>query len=73
MWCSNSWAFHRHRQAWTLWYRERSGTKHRVHVRPRVVPNEFSAIRVTPNVYTTLEEIDVFSRAVMHAATKGIA
>ena len=47
--------------------------KHRVHVRPRVVPNEFSAIRVTPNVYTTLEEVDVFARAITHAATKGIA
>ena len=47
--------------------------KHRVHVRPRVVAGEFSAIRVTPNVYTTLEEVDVFSRAIAVAATKGIA
>ncbi|MGQ0647157.1 MAG: aminotransferase class V-fold PLP-dependent enzyme [Gemmatimonadaceae bacterium] len=48
-------------------------TKHRVHVRPRIVPNEFSAIRITPNVYTTLEEVDVFSRAIRQAATRGIA
>lgn len=47
--------------------------RHRVHVRPREVPNEFSAIRVTPNVYTTLEEVDVFARAIVHAATRGIA
>jgi selenocysteine lyase/cysteine desulfurase len=46
--------------------------RHRVHVRPRVVPDEFSAIRITPNVYTTLEEVDVFARAMAIAATKGI-
>jgi selenocysteine lyase/cysteine desulfurase len=43
---------------------------HRIHVRPRVVPNEFSAIRITPNVYTTLEEIDAFIRGV-EAAVRG--
>lgn len=46
--------------------------RHRVHVRPREVPNEFSAIRVTPNVYTTLEEVDTFVRGVRQAATKGL-
>jgi isopenicillin-N epimerase len=46
--------------------------RHRVHVRPREVPNEFSCIRVTPNVYTTLEEVDTFIRAVQHAATRGL-
>lgn len=45
---------------------------HRVHVRPREVANEFSCIRVTPNVYTTLEEVDTFTRGVQHAATRGL-
>jgi selenocysteine lyase/cysteine desulfurase len=46
--------------------------RHRVHVRPRVVPDEFSAIRVTPNVYTTLAEVDRFARAITQAATQGV-
>jgi len=47
-------------------------TRHRIHVRARVVPNEFSAIRVTPNVYTTLAEVDAFARAIEQVATKGL-
>ncbi len=46
--------------------------RYRVHVRPREVPNEFSAIRVTPNVYTTLQEVDVLVRGITHAATRGL-
>jgi hypothetical protein len=38
--------------------------KHFIHVRPRFVPDEFQCIRVTPNVFTTLGEIDAFSRAI---------
>lgn len=34
---------------------------------------EFSGIRVTPNVYTTLDEIDRFSELVLRAIHKGIA
>jgi selenocysteine lyase/cysteine desulfurase len=45
---------------------------HRIHVRPRVLVGQYSAIRVTPNVYTTLAEVDVFARAIREAATKGI-
>jgi selenocysteine lyase/cysteine desulfurase len=41
--------------------------KHYIHVRPRFVPDEFSCIRVTPNVFTTLGEIDAFSRAIERA------
>ncbi len=39
--------------------------KHSIHVRPRWVTGEFAfnCIRVTPNVYTTLEEIDLFCGA----------
>jgi selenocysteine lyase/cysteine desulfurase len=47
--------------------------RHRVHVRPREVAGEFSCIRVTPNVYTTLEEIDTLVRGVRQAATNGLA
>ena len=47
-------------------------TKHRIHVRARIVPNEFSCIRVTPNVYTTVAEIDAFARAIELLATKGL-
>lgn len=47
-------------------------TKHRIHVRARIVPNEFSCIRVTPNVYTTVAEVDAFARAIEHVATKGL-
>lgn len=46
--------------------------KHRIHVRPRFVPDEWEGIRVTPNVYTTLEEVDSFARAVRDIATRGI-
>jgi selenocysteine lyase/cysteine desulfurase len=47
--------------------------KYRIHVRPRWVSNEFSCIRITPNVYTALEEIDAFSEAMETIARKGIA
>lgn len=32
--------------------------KHLIHVRPRFVDNEWEGVRVTPNVFTTLDEID---------------
>jgi isopenicillin-N epimerase len=35
-----------------------------IHVRPRFVPNEFECIRVTPNVFTALDEIDLFVEAI---------
>lgn len=35
-----------------------------IHVRPRFVPGEFECIRVTPNVFTALDEIDLFSDAI---------
>jgi selenocysteine lyase/cysteine desulfurase len=34
---------------------------------------EFSGIRVTPNVYTTLDEIDLFSDRILEAIRTGIA
>ncbi len=36
----------------------------RIHVRPRFVPDEFECIRVTPNIFTTLDEVDLFVEAV---------
>lgn len=46
--------------------------KHRIHVRPRFVPGEWEGIRVTPNVFTTLEEVDRLVAAVRQAAAGGL-
>jgi hypothetical protein len=35
--------------------------------------DEFTGVRVTPNVYTTLDEIDLFSEKVLEAIRHGIA
>jgi selenocysteine lyase/cysteine desulfurase len=42
--------------------------EHRIHVRSRYVPDEFHAIRVTPNIYSTMEELDTFCSAIEKAA-----
>lgn len=47
-------------------------SQHRIVQTPITHP-EFSGIRVTPNVYTTLDEIDRFSELVLRAIHKGIA
>jgi isopenicillin-N epimerase len=46
--------------------------KHRIVVTP-INHKEFSGIRVTPNVYTTLDEVDLFADKVMVAIRSGIA
>lgn len=46
--------------------------KHRIVTTPIVFP-EFSGIRVTPNVYTTREEIDTFVETVTTAIRTGVA
>jgi len=46
--------------------------EHRIHVRPRFVPDEFECIRVTPNVFTSLGEIDRFAAAIGAAIRAGI-
>lgn len=46
--------------------------KYRIHVRPRFVDGEFSCIRITPNVFTTIEEIDTFITAIDDAARHGM-
>ena len=35
-----------------------------IHVRPRFVENEFECIRVAPNIFTKLDEIDLFVEAI---------
>lgn len=47
--------------------------KYRVHVRPRFVEGEFDCIRVSPSVFSTLEEVDLFATAIEDAARNGIA
>jgi selenocysteine lyase/cysteine desulfurase len=46
--------------------------KHRI-VNVAIVHPEFSGLRITPNVYTTLGEIDTFGDAMLAAIKKGIA
>ena len=41
-----------------------------IHVRPRFVPGEWEGIRVTPNVFSTLEEVDTFAGAIQTLAGK---
>ena len=47
--------------------------KYRIHVRPRFVEGEFDCIRVSPSVFTTLGEIDLFTAAIEDAARNGVA
>lgn len=42
-----------------------------IHVRPRFVEGEWEGIRVTPNVFSTLEEVDTFARAIREIAARG--
>jgi selenocysteine lyase/cysteine desulfurase len=46
--------------------------KHHIIVTP-IVHDEFRGIRVTPNVYTTLDEIDMFCDAVEHIIHTGLS
>ncbi len=46
-------------------------SKHRV-VQTPITHAEFSGIRITPNIYSTLDEIDRFSELVLQAMKKGI-
>ena len=39
-------------------------SKYRIWTSPTVMPGEYQGVRITPNVYTTLEEIDTFAEAV---------
>jgi selenocysteine lyase/cysteine desulfurase len=46
--------------------------KHRIVVTP-IVHAEFNGIRVTPNVYTTVREVDLFAEKLLQAAREGIS
>jgi isopenicillin-N epimerase len=45
--------------------------KHRIVTTP-IVHAEFSGLRITPNVYTTLDEIDLFVDKVNVALNRGL-
>ena len=42
--------------------------KYRIHVRTRVIQNEFDCIRVSPNIYASLDEVDRFTEAITQIA-----
>jgi isopenicillin-N epimerase len=44
---------------------------HRI-VATALIHEEFTGLRVTPNVYTTLEEVDRFAETLLSAIRKGI-
>ena len=46
--------------------------RYRIHVRARVVEGELNCIRVTPNVFSTLEEVDFFAEAIEEISRKGL-
>jgi selenocysteine lyase/cysteine desulfurase len=45
--------------------------QHRIIVTP-IPHEEFQGVRVTPNVYTTLDEVDRFADAMMTVVRKGL-
>ncbi len=47
-------------------------SKHRI-VNTPIQHSEFTGIRITPNVYTTVDEIDTFSDKMMEAIRKGVS
>jgi isopenicillin-N epimerase len=47
-------------------------SQHRI-VNTPILHAEFNGLRITPNVYTTLDEIDIFADAMTHAIRKGIS
>ena len=47
---------------------EKLENDYRIHVRPRFVEGEWEGIRITPNVFTTLGEIDLFASAIKKIA-----
>ena len=52
-------------QSW-LW------AKHRIITTP-IIHDEFHGLRITPNVYTTLDEVDRFGDKVLEAVAKGVS
>jgi len=52
-------------QTW-LW------TKHRIITTP-IIHAEFNGLRITPNVYTTLDEVDRFGDTMLDAVKRGVS
>ncbi|MDA0329913.1 MAG: aminotransferase class V-fold PLP-dependent enzyme [Gemmatimonadetes bacterium] len=50
---------------------ERLQAEYSIHVRPRFVDGEWEGIRVTPNVFSTLEEVDTFAVGIRKIAAGG--
>ncbi len=46
--------------------------KHRIWTTSVTTPGEYRGLRITPNVYTTLEEVDEFARVIEQVAKNGI-
>jgi len=46
--------------------------RHRIVTTP-IIHAEFSGLRITPNVYTTIDEIDLFADRMLHVVRKGLA
>jgi isopenicillin-N epimerase len=46
-------------------------TKHRIITTP-IIHDEFHGLRITPNVYTTLDEVDRFGDKVLEAVARGV-
>jgi len=47
-------------------------SKHNIVTTP-MVTDEFKGMRITPNVYTTVDEVDLFADRVIQAVKRGIA
>jgi isopenicillin-N epimerase len=47
-------------------------SKHNIVTTP-LINDEFQGIRITPNVYTTIDEVDLFADRVISAIRTGIA
>jgi isopenicillin-N epimerase len=47
-------------------------TKHRIVVTTAGVEGQYRGLRVTPNIYTTLEEIDTFAAAIESLVRTGL-
>jgi selenocysteine lyase/cysteine desulfurase len=45
--------------------------KHKIFVTP-IIHDEFKGLRITPNVYTTLKELDRFCEVMEMVAKKGL-
>jgi len=46
--------------------------KHKIYVISIKIPDEISGIRVTPSIYTTLRELDIFIEAVSYYIKNGL-